>query len=375
MKITKFFALLCAAATLSIVGCEPAGEGDELGTENNGGGNEIVDKNGISFSVNKTTVVINEPIVFTIKDNGTDVTAESKIYDKATYTEVANPLTIAEDGKYEFYAVYGATITKVIAVSVVPSIPALPEDSDPNNTSFNHHVLLVDHTGTNCGYCPLMMKAIRDVAAMPGYHEKFYEVMAHTYNTDDPSYSRAAEIVKTHYNSLIKGYPTATFNFYHPTAASYYASEVKSQIDALWKAEGADAGVAASTSGGNTVVVVNAEVKAKVAGDYRITAWLLEDGIYAPQNGTTDTSFYTHNNSLRNIAISDPLTGYSLGTLEAGEKKAYEMALQIPNNSGWKSENLKVLVIVTARNSNNRYEVANMNLCPINDSVGYDYME
>lgn len=369
MKITKFFALLCAAATLSVVGCETNNGTDE---PDNSGGNKP-GKETIELDA-KRTVTTGEEVVFTVKTaSGEDVTAESKIHLKADGSVVENPFVSEVDGKFEFYATYGTKISKVITVSVVPEIPTLPEDDQPENLAFNHHVLLVDHTGTDCGFCPNMMAAINEVAAMPGYHEKFYEAMAHTYNTDDPAYSHAAEIVKSHYRSLINGYPTTTFNFYHPTPASYYADDVKSQIDALWKADGADAGVAASVTGGNTMVVVSASVKAKVAGDYCITAWLLEDGIYAVQNGTKDERYYTHNNAVRSLASTDRIYGFSLGTIEAGQSKSYEMTMDINTNAGWKPENLKVLVIASALNKSKRYEVVNMTVCPVNQSVNYDY--
>lgn len=359
MKITKFLALMCAA-TLAFVGCE-------------GSGNDGPQASGSAvLTVDKSVATMGDTITFTVTNEGVDVTAESKIYNKDGYQEITNPFVVEADGLYEFYAVYGTSITKTIKVSVAPSIPELPEDDDPTNTSFNHRVLLVDHTGTKCGYCPLMMEALREVAAPEGYHDKFYEAMSHTYNNDDPSWSRSAEVVTAHYGALVSGYPSLTFNFYHPASASYYATDIKSQIDALWKADGADAGVMAATTGGNTVVAVAAEVKAKVTGDYRITAWLLEDDIYAPQSGTSDESFYTHNNSIRHIASSDPITGFDLGTIEAGATAYKEMALEI-QSAKWNKEKLKVLVIVTARNSSNRYEIVAMNICPINGSVKYDY--
>lgn len=361
MKITKFLALVCAMATL-FVGCEGSGSGDE----NSPKGKAVL-------TVDKDVAVMGEVITFTVTNEGTDVTAEAKIYNKATYKEINNPFVVEADGKYEFYAVYGTSITKTIQVSVVPSIPTLPEDEEPANTAFNHRILLVDHTGTKCGYCPQMMAALREVVADNTYHDKFYEAMAHTFNNDDPSWSRSAEVVTTHYGALIAGYPSLTFNFYHHVAGDRNAKSIKTQIDALWKAEGADAGVMAATTGGNTMVAVKAQVKAKVAGKYRVTAWLLEDNIYAQQAGTTDESYYTHNNSIRHIASSDPITGFDLGALEAGATAEKEMALEI-QSAKWVSENLKVMVIVTAYNeSTKKYDVANIAICPINGSVKYDY--
>ena len=357
MKLTRFFALLCTVATLGFVGCEG-------GTQPTGGA---------TLSVDKEVVIVGEAVNFKVTDdNGKDVTSSSKIYDKTNgYKEVSNPYTATADGIIEFYAVYGAAITKSIKVSFVPAIPVLPTDEEPANTAFNHRVLLVDHTGTKCGYCPLMMAALREVSNDQNYHSRFYEAMSHTYNSDDPSWSRSAAVVTNHYGSLITGYPSLTFNFYYPRTGDRSASDIKSHIDALWKAEGADVGIAAAATGGNTMVVVKAEVKAKVTGDYRITAWLLEDKIYAQQAGTTDESYYTHNNSIRYIASSDPISGFDLGTIEAGKTASYEMTLEIQSTK-WVAENLKVLLIATASNGKN-FDVANLAMCPVNGEVKYDY--
>lgn len=363
MKITKFFALLCAAATL-FVACDP---------EN---GNEVVTPTGdVTLKADKSVVAIGEAITFTVIDStGADVTTAAKVFNKANYSEVTNPYTPTEDGAFEFYAVAGSSITPTTRVDVVPGIPELPADSDPSNTAFNHRVLLVDHTGTKCGYCPQMMAALREVAADDNYHNKFYEAMSHTYNSDDPSWSRSAEVVTAHYGSLVSGYPALTFNFYYPRSADRSASDIKAQIDALWSAEGADAGIAAAAIGGNTQVAVKTAVKAKVAGEYRVTAWLLEDKIYAQQAGTSDTSYYTHNNSIRYIASSNPISGFDLGALEAGQTAEHIMSLEI-QSAKWSKDNLKVLVIVTALNSSGRYEVVNLAMCPANGSVTYDYMK
>ena len=147
MKLTKFFAL--ALAALAFVGCgEPTPDGPDVKPT----GDAVL-------AANNNSVEVNTPIEFTVTAaDGTDLTAEAVIYDKShDYVVVENPFTPTMDGDYEFYAVVGSIITNTIKVSVVPTIPALPEDAQPANTSFNHRILLVDHTGNTCGYCPQMM--------------------------------------------------------------------------------------------------------------------------------------------------------------------------------------------------------------------------
>jgi hypothetical protein len=362
MKITKFFAL--ALAALAFVACDTDNPGE-------GGGGDKPTGDAVLVA-NNNSVEINTPIEFTVTAaDGTDLTAEAVIYDKShDYVVVENPFTPTFDGDFEFYAVIGSIITNTVKVSVVPTIPALPEDAQPENTAFNHRILIVDHTGNTCGYCPQMMKALETVSKTGDYHSKYYEAMAHTYSNGDPAFSGAASVVSNHHG--VSSYPTLTYNFYHTTQSSYNDAHIMGQIDALWKAEGADAGIAAAASLASTSVIVNAEVKAAVDGEYRITAWLLEDGIYAKQTNATEEWMNTHNNAIRQRVISDDITGVDLGTISTGETKSTALTLKIVGNK-WNRDNLKVMVIVSAKNEKGKFEVANVAICPMNDVVTYDY--
>lgn len=362
MKITKFFALIAAAATM-FVGCQEP-------TDDNGqGGGDPSATSDITLSAAEM-VEVNTPIEFTITNSeGEDVTAEATIYDKShDFVPVSNPFTPTEDGDYTFYAVVGDSISKDIKVVVTPVVPALPEDSNTANTSFVHHILLVDHTGNTCGYCPGMMRALKEVAETEGYHEKYYEAMAHSYANTDPAYSGSASAISTYFR--ITGYPTLTYNFNTTLTSGPTADHIKQQIDALWK-ESADAGVAAATSMATKSVVVNSEVKAAVTGEYSITAWLLEDGIEATQSQGDDW-MDIHNNAIRQAAITSPITGYELGTIEAGKCTTRVLNLKI-TSSKWNRDNMKVMLIVSKKNDKGVYDVANVVLCPMNDTVTYNY--
>ncbi len=360
MKLTKFFAL--ALAALAFVGCgEPTPDGPDVKPT----GDAVL-------VANNNSVEVNTPIEFTVTSaDGADLTAEAVIFDKSNdYTVVANPFTPTMDGDYEFYAVVGDIITNTVKVSVVPTIPALPADSQPENTVFHHRILLVDHTGNTCGYCPQMMKALKIVAETGDYHSKYYEAMAHTYSNGDPAFSGAASVISNHHG--VSNYPSLTYNFYHTTQSSYNDAHIMGQIDALWKAEGADAGIAAAATLASKSVVVNTEVKAAVANDYRITAWLLEDGIYAKQTNATEEWMNTHDNAIRQRVSSDNISGVDLGTLAVGETVSTALTLNIIGNK-WNRDNLKVMVIVSAKNAKGQFDVANVAICPMNDVVTYDY--
>ena len=357
MKISKFIALIAAAATI-VAGCEPSQQEEPVSAD-------------AKLSVAETVLEVNTPIEFTVEDpEGNDVTAESVIFDANSFDEVTNPFIPTVDGKYKFYAVYGDAISNYVEVVVTPTVPALPEDAEPANTSFKHHILLVDHTGNTCSFCPRMMMALKEVEENEAYHGKYYEAMSHSYSPSDPASSSAAYAVTGHYN-IGGDYPSLTYNFYHTKISSYNAEDIKNQIDALWK-ESADASVTASTSLATKSVVVNTAVKAAVAGEYSVTAWLLEDGIEAKQTGATADWMNIHNNAIRSIAVGDTISGYELGAIEAGESAEQVLSLDILASS-WNCDNLKVMLIVSKKNEKGKYDVANVAICPLNQSITYDY--
>lgn len=372
MKLTRLFTLIISAA--AFVAC---------GGDSNGDDQQYAPKGNVEFTADCISVEVNHPITFTvIAEDGTDITAEATIFDRShNFQIVANPFTPTEDGEYTFFASGANFISSDIIVNVVPSIPALPDDKQPENTSFNHRILLVDHSGTGCYYCPEMMKILHEIANEESdYHNKYYEVVSHSFNNNDPASSEAAYFVKGHYG--VSNFPSLTYNFYHDTVSTHNggAPVVKAQIDRLWKAEGANIGIAATTSLAAKCVVVNAEVKAATTNDYRITAWLLQDGIEATQSGGSEDWMHIHNNALRQRVNASTITGVALGNIVAGETKNETLTLDISKrnwdiNEGDNKDNFKVLIIVSEKNDKGRFEVANVALCPINQSVTYDYKE
>jgi hypothetical protein len=169
----------------------------------------------------------------------------------------------------------------------------------------------------------------------------------------------------------VSNYPTLTYNFYHNTSSSYNAAHIKQQIDALWK-ENADAGIAVATSLATSSVVVNAQIKAAVDGEYSATAWLLEDGIYGKQTNATEEWMSTHNNAIRQAATTTPISGYELGTIAAGKTAEQFFNLKITSDK-WNRENLKVMVIVSKKNESGKFDVANVVICGINETTPYSY--
>ena len=303
-----------------------------------------------------------------------DVTEHAEIY--LSYEKkplAANVFTTQKEGEYVFYAVYGLKVSQDVVITAINDVPELPVDPQESNVSFKHRMLLVQHTGATCSNCPRMMESLRTLSQDEAYNNLYHHVASHSYNGGeaDAAYSEAARDLSMAYN-LTGLYPMLTFNL-TSTAVGTDLQEIKTQIDAL-KKDKAPVGIAAAAKLSGNDVLVNVEVKAAKANNYRVAAWLLEDGIYSLQSGMSESWHNTHDNALRYAAGKSSqlsFVGDKLGEVAAGEKAGKVFVL--PLEDAWVAENCEVLILVTAADANGNYDVVNCALCQVGETVTYDY--
>ena len=255
-----------------------------------------------------------------------------------------------------------------------------PEDSNPDNYSFKHRMLLIDHTGTDCGYCPYMMQALKVVEEDPAYNDFFNIAMAHSYNQDDKAYSRAALIIRGYYQVTLKiltGFPTLTFNYQHKEKSGQYPDVIKDLISKLHK-DTQDAAVAVAAELDGDKMVVKAALKSKEARNYKINILLLEDGIYCKQYGANEEWMNTHNNAIRDSYYDLPTDYSDISGVEWGDVAAMTTeykTFEMPINTKYVKENCKVLVVIAAPDSQygNKYEVVNTTMCKPGEIKPFEY--
>ena len=384
MKTLKTLALICLGAIL-FVGCNPDNGGDDQnGTKglilkadkyeiyDNGGTNE----HGIA--------------TFRLTFNGEPVTEGYTIYDENDNPIEGNTFSSTKIGYYEFWAEYGAAMTKVnIGITVVatpPAAPAVPTDNNPSKLNFHRRVMLIQFTGTGCGYCPSMVTALHAIAANEETKNSFVLAAAHIggYAGSDPAKMEEAKTLDDAFG--ISSYPNLVVDM-APNSGNVYATEsyLTSQINKALERVSVKGGIAANTEYHATknYVMVNALVKAKETAEFRIGAWLLEDKIegvqtvYADANTVSGINYNIHNNCIRKVKSQQPtddfdFTGLTLGTIEAGQTKPYEFAFSLKN--AWKSENLHVVIFISTK-ENGKWRINNIINAPINGSVDFEYTE
>ncbi len=335
----------------------------------------------IVLSANKTQVDVGETITFTVTDkSGKDVTASSIIYNNADYSQIkgARFRTTAE-GTLKFFATREGKTSNILIVKVGEGAD-VPE---PTEGAFLHKVLLVDHTGVDCGYCPGAIDNLRSLANNALWSPYYNEVSCHAgkYANGDPAASTAATMYNEFQgeNGIIKGYPTIAINFYNKSGDYSYLSIVEA-LDKVVKKSGADVGISLTVNQGDGKVYCSAQIKAAVSNEYKVNAWLLENNIYSPNqanyNGENKSYHCYYNHALRSTSESvsrADFSGKSLGMIYTGETRSYEC--EIPVESNWDMNNLEVLIVVTTRNGSNNWDVANTAVCGINQTTPFAYVQ
>ena len=365
MKLTKFFAF--AFAALAFVGCDEKtpDQKEPLPTPTGD----------IKLAADKTAVEIGETVTFTVTDaENQDVTSQALIYDE-NFNEVGSQVTFNESGSYSFFATVGSANSNYVSVVVMAEVPEVPEDPQPENFTFNHRAVVIDQTGVNCGYCPNATDQLKTLENTE-WHQYYNEVTCHagSYAGGDPGNSAAANALNQFQSSMISGYPCILVNFYgKPNGYGY--NDIIKVLQPYVQKDGVDVGISLAVTGDESCVYAAAQVKSGVAQEYKITAWLLESNIYSPnQSGATKDYHKIYNNALRNMSHEYSKTNVQGDsyTFEANEVKDLAFELEMISNK-WKLENMSVLVIVSAKDANGRWEVANSAVCKLNEAKEFEY--
>ena len=335
----------------------------------------------VTLRVDRAVVKSGETVAFTVIYEEEDVTADATIHANYTNEEVANPYTTTESGELSFYAKYNGIKSKICSVTVTPAYaPEFPEDADPESFDFNQRMLIVDHTGLGCAYCPGVKQAIHDTQEKAQYKDKFNVVYAYTFSSNEVCYSSAARTLWNYYVGVcstgdkLTGYPSFTTNYCFNYTGKY---QLEQRIDDLWE-ENPAASIAYAAEIVDDKIVVSASVKSSVAQNYKLSLWVLEDDIYAKQTNASAEWMHTHSSVMRDaptgVSNSD-ISGIDFGYIEAGAMLSRILEFDLFCANSWKKENFKLIAVLSAPSEQygGKYEVVTTAICEFGSSVGFDY--
>ena len=212
------------------------------------------------------------------------------------------------------------------------------EADDWKYDEFVHRSLAMRFTATWCGYCPYMGTAFDSAKSqMSGG----LELLSLHGNQSDLEFSPTSTLVK---KFKVEGFPTgvvdARASIPNYSATSTTASVAVGVARETQETYPTTSGIAISSTLDGTDLNVDLSVYFKEADSYRVVVLLLEDGIVGKQSGGGNS--YTHNDVAR-LGITT-ITGEAVDVTEDYTvwTKSYSKSIK----SGWKAENLKVLVYV-----------------------------
>ena len=335
----------------------------------------------VTLRVDRAVVKSGETVAFTVIYEEEDVTADATIHANYTNEEVANPYTTTESGELSFYAKYNGIKSKICSVTVTPAYaPEFPEDANPESFDFNQRMLIVDHTGLGCAYCPGVKQAIHDTQEKAQYKDKFNVVYAYTFSSNEVCYSSAARTLWNYYVGVcstgdkLTGYPSFTTNYCFNYTGKY---QLEQRIDDLWE-ENPAASIAYAAEIVDDKIVVSASVKSSVAQNYKLSLWVLEDDIYAKQTNASAEWMHTHSSVMRDAPTgvsSSDISGIDFGYIEAGAMLSRILEFDLFCANSWKKENFKLIAVLSAPSEQygGKYEVVTTAICEFGSSVGFDY--
>lgn len=334
----------------------------------------------VTLSASTKVTRIGQSVELKVMFAGKDVTSLSTIHEYYSNQEVANPATFNKVGDYALYAKYNGESSNLVSISVFDaSAPDFPADSQPESFDFKHRMLLIDHTGTGCGYCPLMMISLKEIEEDAAYNDYFNLAVSHSFNSSDAASSTTSFMLSQYYQSILRvltGYPTLTYNYQYGESAGSNINYIKSNFNKL-KQEKASVAVAATTRLDGNKLVISTSLKSKEAELYKFNILLLEDNIYSKQNNASENWMNYHNNAIRDSYtdfVYTDITGTEWGYVGAESTTHKVLEFPIDDNRIVK-QNCKILIIIAAKSAeyDNKFEVVNTTMCGVDQTTPFEY--
>lgn len=309
----------------------------------------------IVVSATPATVEASQKITFKVQsDNGINVTSKSTItvngteISGATYTPTAA-------GDLKVKAKFNSIESEEITIAV-----------EEKGARFQKYVVVEDFTGTWCGWCPRVSRALELVEEQTNYA---ITVAAHIGD------NMQNDVAKSLKNLMgVSSYPTAYID-----RKGLWSSPQTSSISQVTNIPNEDAtvGVAMETSLVNNEISIKAKVKFGInySNDLRLVVFVLEDGIKENQanytsyyNGADPIVGFTHNHVLRG-ALTD-VKGSVIPKENATKNNTYEVEVKgnVPTTVADTSKmNIVVMVV-----ENSGKKVINARYAHIGDTKEFE---
>ena len=370
MKNIFRYASLLTAAVMLFASCGDPDSGQ-------GGDDPVIEEGDLVIDVDKLIIRADgtDAATFTVKIGEKVLTEGVTFYDgnKPIDLGPSFKFTVTEAGEYSFWANYKTFNSNTVTVtSVLTDVPETPVDPQPESTSFVRRVLVTKFTGQQCQFCPNATASLHKFFDEHELAKYTVKAEAHTFSSDDPAYFAGSFYSVSAFPTIVTDWSVLTTDVAYDNISSIISDRYDSQT--------AKAGISVNSKYADGAITLKVCVKAAEYGQYRVGAWLLEDGIQGQQKGAPageENSWYHVYNDCIRIADSKQGSMYSgvkLGVIEEG--KTAEKMFTWTLKDSWKVENLKLCIFVSVPDEAGRtYEVNNVITAPINGVTPFEYAE
>lgn len=351
--------------------------------------NRVVSNTGLTLMATQHFVEPGMAVKFAVLDeNGNDVTADAKVYviENNLHKHLSNKTYVCQEvGTYQFWAFYNDLETRhdvlLEVVSVTDKLDVLA-DANPTSTNFFHRALIIKATGVSCPNCPRATDGIHMFFDNSEYADNAALMALHTYASGDPLWSNAAETLKSQ-AGLGASYPAIKINFDKliPTLSSAeIAASLNDAVSSICN-KAAETAIAVSTAYDEAtgLISVSAKVKCDNPNKYKVTAVLLQDNVYFPQDGASKEEHNIHGSGVKAVS---PTTGVGFALNNGDNTKmggVYDFCcefnaseLYAKGSGNYALDVLRDARILVYVQTSDRI-VDNVVACGLNKQVGFEY--
>ena len=256
-----------------------------------------------------------------------------------TFTVAQNTSDSGREGAMIFCDEGGVCLPLIITQGTLPAWA---------KSNFRHQSLFMRFTATWCGWCPVMNKSVKKAQQL--YPNKIQHLALHG-TQSSLEFDGTANLMNKY---KIGGYPTGIVDGRIKVENSTDTDAVgRSIVNAVKETEnfyGTASGARIETSLMGTTLKVDATVYFKEAGDYLVSALVLEDNINTAQSDYIDGdhSSYTHDSVARLFLSKE--SGETCSRMSSYSTADFSWSATL--DSKWKTSNLRVLVYVQSKYGN-----------------------
>ena len=322
------------------------------------------------LSVDKNSIIADntDKAVFTVMQNGVDVTGNSNICMPSGVCLLEPVYTSAEVGEYIFYATVKDSDGTNKSNEVTVTVTEVPEAEFDATKALHKNVAFFTYTATWCGPCHDFKTYMKNVVKTYG-DDNIVQVNYYTPDSNDKVASRLSSTIRS---QLI----AAGFNFGGvPTLIAELTEQFQNLERNLrntynkYVEKQAMVGIKVNSAVTYSAIDLTVTVGAQQAGTYYIGSFLVEDNIQAPQTGSTGS--YNHTNVLRAKGESN-IFGTELGTMAVGETMSKNYSF--PMDANYTAENLHIVVYVLYEQDGKKI-IANSVKASANGLTNYKYVD